>query len=145
MQNVHIGDLSASKVMIASEYPDACGACGPDSGLSRSPNAGGSGGSGGTSTTTASSTGSISTTSSAPDRCEEGGLVWDAMADGHSCGGRIQWVMQNVHIGDLSASKAMVASEYPAACGACGPDGGISRRLNSKSIGSLRGSAARVS
>merc|ERR1711971_1481271 len=73
--------------------------------------------------------GSTSTTSSALDPCEEGSLVWAAMADGHSCGGRIRWVMQNVHIGDLLASKATVASEYPAVCGACGADGGLSRRL----------------
>merc|ERR1712232_1303664 len=51
--------------------------------------------------------------------CEEGGSVWEAMAGGYSCGNRIQWVMRNVHVGDLSASKAMVASEYPHVCGAC--------------------------
>merc|ERR1712048_554310 len=78
------------------------------------------------------------TTSSAAAPCEVGSVVWNAVADGHSCGARIQWVMQNVHIGNLSASKDFVASEYPAVCGACA--GGPSRKSHSESDGRLRGS-----
>jgi len=97
LQNVHVGDLLASKAMVAGEYPAICGACGPDS-----------------PSTTEDPRDPI-------DPCDEGGSVWEAIAEGNSCGSRIQWVSQNVHIGDLLASKAMVAGEYPAICGACGP------------------------
>jgi len=99
MQNVHnvMGDLMASKAMVAGEYPTICGACGPDLPVT-------------TTTTTR-------TRQALP--CEEGGLIWEAVANGHSCGSRIQWLMRHRYLDDLPASKAAVAGEFPSICGAC--------------------------
>lgn len=51
--------------------------------------------------------------------CSENGTVWNALAEGHTCGSRIAWVRANIVAGDLQAAKAQVAMEYPSACGAC--------------------------
>lgn len=58
---------------------------------------------------------------SVPDPCAPGGSVWEANADGHSCGSRIQWLEINAFAGNLVLAKSRVAEEYPNICGACTP------------------------
>jgi len=53
------------------------------------------------------------------ESCAENGMVWNSLAEGHTCGSRIAWVRDNIVAGDLQAAKAQVAMEYPSACGAC--------------------------
>ena len=44
--------------------------------------------------------------------------VWDTLADGYSCGSRIEWVVANLDSTEAEA-KAQVGSEFPNDCGAC--------------------------
>jgi endonuclease/exonuclease/phosphatase family metal-dependent hydrolase len=110
------GDLLAAKYQIASEYPNICGACASEvlTTLVATTTS---------STTTLTTTSSTTTLSVASNSCEEGGSVWNTMANGHTCGSRIEWVSANQVQGDVAAAKEQVASEYPTICGACGSGG----------------------
>ena len=44
--------------------------------------------------------------------------VLNSIADGHSCKGRIQWVIENYEYSESEACK-LVADEYPSICGTC--------------------------
>jgi len=48
--------------------------------------------------------------------------VWENEADGHTCGGRIEWVRNNQGK-SLEAAKHQIAHEFPAVCGACASAG----------------------
>merc|ERR1712046_213634 len=45
--------------------------------------------------------------------------VWNTLAGEYSCGGRITWVAENIHNGDLEAAKNTIAQEFPDVCGPC--------------------------
>jgi len=101
--NLHGGDINAARVRVATEYPNICGACASDA--------------------------VTTTTAVLADTCEEGGTVWNRMADGHTCGSRIQWSSANLHGGDMNAARVQVAIEYPSICGACDNSANGVRRL----------------
>ena len=60
--------------------------------------------------------------SSSPSRCGCDSSctqqVLDSLADGYSCGSRIDWVVSKVGLTESDACK-MVGDEYPTICGAC--------------------------
>jgi hypothetical protein len=91
------GDLSAAKARVALEYPGDCGAC----------------------AAMATATTSQTTT----DECNEGSAIWNMIAEGHTCGSRINWVRVNIAAGNMHAAKTQVASEFPHICGACASSG----------------------
>ena len=46
------------------------------------------------------------------------GNIFNSLADGHTCGDRIQWVIENYEYIEEEACK-LVADEYPSICGSC--------------------------
>jgi len=47
--------------------------------------------------------------------------ILDLNADGHSCGARIDWLVQNKGMSELDSCK-LVSEEYPSICGRCHTD-----------------------
>jgi hypothetical protein len=80
---------------VAQEFPNECGAC---RAATTSPRP----------TTTTTSTRLVVT-------CE---AIWNNLADGYSCGSRIEWLRQNRGMTDMQA-RNLVATEFPIECGAC--------------------------
>jgi endonuclease/exonuclease/phosphatase family metal-dependent hydrolase len=68
--------------------------------------------------------------------CELGGSVWEAFADGHSCGARIEWSAVNLDQGDVSAARKRVAEDYPRICGSCwnSPTAGTTSSISSTAV-----------
>ena len=79
-----------AKAQVGSEFPNDCGAC------------------------------ASITAAPASDAAQTCADVWDTLADGYSCGSRIEWVWGNLDLTEAEA-KARVGSEFPNECGACAP------------------------
>jgi len=111
--NQHKGNKQAAKEQVAREHPSSCGACSHDTSTTLS-------------ITRPFTSIAMTTTSVVVSLCEEGGAVWNAFAEGYTCGARIQWSAANQHQGNQDAAKEQVSREYPMVCGECKP----SRRLS---------------
>lgn len=50
-------------------------------------------------------------------------MIWNANADGHSCGDRIEWLQSHGYAGNEGDACRIVGEEFPAVCGSfCSPD-----------------------
>lgn len=100
--------LEAAKHQIAHEHPTSCGACGSGHGRNlfwwgESP-------------PSEEELVADAAAAAAAETCDD---VWGNDAEGHTCGGRIEWVKNNQGK-SLEAAKHQIAHEHPAECGACG-------------------------
>lgn len=57
-----------------------------------------------------------------PCGCLGCNIVWNAMASGHSCGNRIQWLQTNMGHTEESACSLVAGQEFQVECGACNPE-----------------------
>lgn len=48
--------------------------------------------------------------------------VQNTLAEGHSCGDRIQWLQANRNYTEIDACRRVARDEHPDECGACNPD-----------------------
>ena len=98
--NLGFTESNACKKVGGDEYPAVCGACNP-------------------STCNNSNPSSTPTPKCECESCTQ--QVLDSIADGYSCGARIDWVASNLGYTESRACKKVGGDEYPTVCGACNP------------------------
>jgi hypothetical protein len=96
--NLGFTESNACKRVGGDDYPSVCGACNPSTCNSSNPSP---------------------TPKCECESCTQ--QVLDSIADGHSCGSRIDWVASNLGFTESNACKKVGGDEYPTVCGACNP------------------------
>jgi hypothetical protein len=68
--------------------------------------------------------------------------VWNTMAGDHSCGDRIQWLMDAQDFAASRACRTVAGTDFPQQCGACNPDTCATSRANGAKSNSNTGANA---